>query len=342
MSPRAGLQSALMAPTEILARQHYETLAAPLASRGIERVLLTGRDKGAARAEKLAALAGGSAAVAVGTHALFQDDVVFHALALTVIDEQHRFGVDERARLQAKGEAAHLSAGDVGDADPAHAGADRVRRPRRLADRREAARPHAGGDPRRADAAGRRDRRRACATAVAAAPRRSGSARWSRESENADLAAAEARARGAAAGVRRARRPGARQLPAPEKDAVMAEFADGALAVLVATTVVEVGVDVPDADHHGDRAGRALRPGAAAPAARPGRARRGARAPACCSTIRRCREIAKQPARHPAAHRRRLRHRREGSGAARRRRVLGPRQSGIPGFRLAEGRTSRR
>ncbi len=106
----AGLQSALMAPTEILARQHFETLAGPLASHGVKAILLTGRDKGAGRAEKLAALAGGSAAVAVGTHALFQDDVAYHALALTVIDEQHRFGVNERNRLQAKGEAAHLIA----------------------------------------------------------------------------------------------------------------------------------------------------------------------------------------------------------------------------------------
>ena len=101
----AGLQSALMAPTEILARQHFETLAAPLAAVGLTAVLLTGRDKGAARADKLLALREGDAAVVVGTHALFQDDVAFKALALTVIDEQHRFGVSERGRLQAKGVA---------------------------------------------------------------------------------------------------------------------------------------------------------------------------------------------------------------------------------------------
>ena len=106
----AGRQSALMAPTEILARQHFETIAAPLQAHGVGAVLLTGRDKGAARAEKLAALASGGAAVAVGTHALFQDDVAFQALALAVIDEQHRFGVSERARLQAKGESVHLLA----------------------------------------------------------------------------------------------------------------------------------------------------------------------------------------------------------------------------------------
>ncbi len=96
----AGLQSVLMAPTEILARQHYETVVGPLEAQGVCCLLLTGRDKGAARAEKLRALAGGEVAVAIGTHALFQDDVVFKALALAVIDEQHRFGVNERSRLQ--------------------------------------------------------------------------------------------------------------------------------------------------------------------------------------------------------------------------------------------------
>jgi ATP-dependent DNA helicase RecG len=91
-----------MAPTEILARQHYETISGPLETHGIGVVLLTGRDKGAIRAEKLRALASGTAQVAVGTHALFQDEVAFHKLQLVVIDEQHRFGVAERQRLQAK------------------------------------------------------------------------------------------------------------------------------------------------------------------------------------------------------------------------------------------------
>src|ERR1700753_1714750 len=99
-----------MPPTKTRPRQPSNPVPGPPASHGIKAVLLTGRDKGAGRAEKLEALADGSATVAVGTHALFQDDVGFHALALTVIDEQHRFGVGERARLQAKGEAAHLIA----------------------------------------------------------------------------------------------------------------------------------------------------------------------------------------------------------------------------------------
>ncbi|HEX4096675.1 MAG TPA: DEAD/DEAH box helicase, partial [Caulobacteraceae bacterium] len=89
----AALQSALMAPTEILARQHFETISGPLEAQGVGAVLLTGRDKGSARAEKLRALASGAAKVAVGTHALFQDDVGFSTLGLVVIDEQHRFGV---------------------------------------------------------------------------------------------------------------------------------------------------------------------------------------------------------------------------------------------------------
>ncbi len=98
-----GFQSALMAPTEILARQHYQTVVGPLAAQGVRAVLLTGRDKGAARADKLAQIATGRGRVVIGTHAIFQDDVSFQNLALNIIDEQHRFGVSERGRLQAKG-----------------------------------------------------------------------------------------------------------------------------------------------------------------------------------------------------------------------------------------------
>ncbi len=101
-----------MAPTEILARQHYEKLGPLLEAAGVASVLLTGRDANGQRREKLAALASGHAQVAIGTHALFQDAVRFDRLALAVIDEQHRFGVSERQRLQAKGDprlgAVHL------------------------------------------------------------------------------------------------------------------------------------------------------------------------------------------------------------------------------------------
>jgi ATP-dependent DNA helicase RecG len=241
----AGAQSALMAPTEILARQHFETMAGPLASHGVKAILLTGRDKGASRAEKLAGLAGGSAAVAVGTHALFQDDVAFQTLALTVIDEQHRFGVNERARLQAKGEAAHLLAMSAtpiprtleltvfGDLDISRI--DEKPPGRKPVATRAAPMPRAHEVVRRL--------REAVATGSQAfwiCPLVS-------ESENTDLAAAEARAAalrevfGAEVGLVHGRMAG------PDKDAVMADFAEGRLAVLVATTVVEVGVDVTNA-----------------------------------------------------------------------------------------------
>ena len=101
----AGKQAALMAPTEILARQHIKTIT-PLAERaGLRIAILTGREKGKERRELLARLAAGEIDFLVGTHALIQDDVVFNALALAVVDEQHRFGVRERLALTAKGAA---------------------------------------------------------------------------------------------------------------------------------------------------------------------------------------------------------------------------------------------
>jgi len=101
----AGRQAALMAPTEILARQHIKTIT-PLAERaGLQVAILTGREKGKERREILQRLAAGEIDFLVGTHALIQDDVVFKALALAVVDEQHRFGVRERLALTAKGEA---------------------------------------------------------------------------------------------------------------------------------------------------------------------------------------------------------------------------------------------
>ncbi|MBV9508801.1 MAG: ATP-dependent DNA helicase RecG [Caulobacteraceae bacterium] len=240
-----GFQSALMAPTEILARQHFKTIAAPLEALGLQVVLLTGRDKGSARAEKLRALADGGAAVAVGTHALFQDEVRFQRLALTVIDEQHRFGVSERRRLQDKGEATHLLAMSAtpiprtleltlyGDLDVS-----------RIDEKPPGRTPVAT----RAAPMGRLSEVTARLRQAAAG---GAQAFWIcplvAESELTDLAAAEARA----AELRRTfgERVGLvhGQLPAAEKDAVMQAFAEGRLAVLVATTVVEVGVDVPNA-----------------------------------------------------------------------------------------------
>lgn len=106
----AGVQSALMAPTEILARQHGQTLVSLLAKIGLNAAVLTGRDKGKERAGILAGLAAGEIHVVIGTHALLQDDVAFHDLGFIVIDEQHRFGVSDRDRLVAKGQAPHVLA----------------------------------------------------------------------------------------------------------------------------------------------------------------------------------------------------------------------------------------
>ncbi len=241
----AGLQSVLMAPTEILARQHFDTIAAPLAARGVQALLLTGRDKGAARADKLAQIAAGRAGVVVGTHALFQDDVAYAALALSVIDEQHRFGVSERGRLQAKGRGVHLLAMSAtpiprtleltmfGDLD--------VSRLDEKPPGRTPVATRAAPMPRLEDVVAR------LRSAVAAGAQAFWICPLVAESETADLAAAEARFAalravfGEAVGLIHGK------LPAAEKDRVMAAFAEGALSILVATTVVEVGVDVPAA-----------------------------------------------------------------------------------------------
>jgi ATP-dependent DNA helicase RecG len=255
----AGWQSALMAPTEILARQHFETLAAPLEAVGLRVVLLTGRDKGAVRAEKLAALASGEATVAVGTHALFQDDVRFQRLSLAVIDEQHRFGVSERRRLQEKGDGVHLlslSATPIprtleltvyGDLDIS-----------RLDEKPPGRKPVA-------TRAVPTTRGREVVQRLKEAVDGGAQAFWIcplvAESEVLEVADAEARA----ASLRKVLgdRVGlvhGRMSPA-EKDTVMAAFADGQISVLVATTVVEVGVNVPNATimviEHAERFGLA-------------------------------------------------------------------------------------
>ncbi len=256
----SGRQSALMAPTEILARQHFETIAAPLEAAGVRAILLTGRDKGAARAEKLRALASGHAAVAVGTHALFQTEVAFHDLALAVVDEQHRFGVNERRRLQEKGAAVHLLALSAtpiprtlemtafGDLDVSRLD---EKPPGRLPVTTTAA-----PMPRLPQIVER----------LRAAVADGAQAFWIcplvSESETLDVSAAEDRA----AHLRKALgddRVGLAhgKLPGPEKDAVMAAFAEGRVSVLVATTVVEVGVNVPNASimviEHAERFGLA-------------------------------------------------------------------------------------
>ena len=277
----SGVQSALMAPTEMLARQHWQRLAPMLEAAGVRSVLLTGRDTAGERRERLAALASGDAAVAIGTHALFQDAVVFDRLGLAVIDEQHRFGVSERQRLQAKGDprtgGVHLL---TMSATPIPRTLELTQYGELEVSRLTEKPP---GRTQVATAVLPLARISEVAARLKAAVDSGAQAYWIcplvAESEASDLAAAEARAvdlarvLGVEVGLAHGQMPGAR------REAVMAEFAAGRLPVLVATTVVEVGVDVPNASimviEHADRFGLAqlhqLR----------GRVGRGAKASAC-------------------------------------------------------------
>ncbi len=255
----AGTQAALMAPTEILARQHYAVLA-PLAKAASVRVgLLTGRDKGKAREAMLADLASGEVAIAVGTHALFQEGVTFRDLGLAVIDEQHRFGVHQRLMLGQKSDGAHML---VMTATPiprtlmltAYGDLDISRLTEKPAGRRPI-------DTRTMPLA----RLGEVVAAVRRAIDASAKVYWVcplvEESEAVDLAAAAERHAqlqtqfGERVGMVHGRMKGA------EKDAVMAAFANGAVDVLVATTVIEVGIDVPAATvmgvEHAERFGLA-------------------------------------------------------------------------------------
>ncbi|MEN5229280.1 ATP-dependent DNA helicase RecG [Brevundimonas naejangsanensis] len=277
----SGFQAALMAPTEILARQHYDKLSPLLDHAGVRSLLLTGRDTSAERRRKLAALASGEAQVAIGTHALFQDAVQFHRLALAVIDEQHRFGVRERQRLQAKGDPA------LGGVHLLTMSATPIPRTLELTQYGELEVSRLMEKP-----PGRTPVTTAVlplarigevAKRLKAAVEAGAQAYWIcplvAESEAIDLAAAEDRAEdlrkllGTEVGLAHGQMPGA------EREAVMAQFAAGSLPVLVATTVVEVGVDVPNASimviEHADRFGLAqlhqLR----------GRVGRGAKASSC-------------------------------------------------------------
>ena len=259
----SGFQSALMAPTEILARQHYEKLGPLLEAAGVASVLLTGRDTNGQRREKLAALASGHAQVAIGTHALFQDAVRFDRLALAVIDEQHRFGVSERQRLQAKGDprlgAVHLltmSATPIPRTlELTQYGELEVSRLMEKPPGRTPVTTAVVPLARIGEVAAR------LKTALDAGAQAYWICPLVAESEAIDLAAAVDRADdlrrllGVEVGLAHGQMPGA------EREAVMADFADGRLPLLVATTVVEVGVDVPNASimviEHADRFGLA-------------------------------------------------------------------------------------
>jgi ATP-dependent DNA helicase RecG len=241
----AGGQGALMAPTEILARQHAEGLMPLAAAAGVRLDVLTGRDKGADRAEKLAALADGHIQILVGTHAVFQKDVHFQDLRLAVVDEQHRFGVAQRMELGAKGEAADvlvmtatpiprsLALASYGDMDVSvldekPAGRKPIKTALIPTNRLDEVTAHLA----RAIAEGKQ-------------------AYWVcplvEESEVVDLASAEVRfaALRAQFGGKVGLVHG--QMPPSEKDAAMARFVAGETSVLVATTVIEVGVNVPNA-----------------------------------------------------------------------------------------------
>jgi ATP-dependent DNA helicase RecG len=254
-----GFQAAMMAPTEVLARQHYATIAPIAEAAGVQVALLTGRDKGQGRADILAGLASGALPLVVGTHALFQEGVDFKDLALAVIDEQHRFGVHQRLELSGKGQLADvlvmtatpiprtLMLTAYGDMDSSS-----------LTEKPPGRRPV---DTRAVPA----ERQ---AEVIAALGRRlaeGAKAFWVcplvEESAQGDLAAAETRSAelraifGPAVGLMHGRMKG------EDKDRVMQAFASGPVQLLVATTVIEVGVDVPDATvmviEHAERFGLA-------------------------------------------------------------------------------------
>jgi RecG-like helicase len=242
----AGAQAALLAPTEILARQHYETLRKMLESTGVEIALLTGRDKGRAREGILMALLDGSIQIIVGTHAIFQDAVEYRHLALVVIDEQHRFGVGQRLMLARKGRHPPHTLAMTATPIPrtltlAQYGEMDVSRLDELPPGRQAIDTRVVATERMADVVGALSRHFETGQ----------QAYWVcpmvRESENDDIAAAEARY------AILKERFGDEvvlvhgQLRPEAKDAAMERFAAGNARLLVATTVIEVGVDVPNA-----------------------------------------------------------------------------------------------
>jgi ATP-dependent DNA helicase RecG len=328
----AGRQAALMAPTEILARQHFSTIAPLAAAAGIRAAILTGRERGRERTEILAALAAGDIDLLVGTHALFQDEVAFHDLALAIVDEQHRFGVHQRLALARKGDAVDLLVltatpiprtlvltyfGDM-DVSALHekpAGRQKI-------DTRTIA----------------LDRLDEVIEAVGRALQEGRRVYWVcplvEESETVDLAAAEDRYAdlkgrfGDVVDLVHGRMRG------PDKDAAMARFSTGQSRLLVATTVIEVGVDVPEASvmviEHAERFGLAqlhqLR----------GRIGRGSEQSTCLllykgplgDTARARLAIMRQTDDGFRIAEEDLRLRGEGD-------LLGTRQSGMPGFRIA-------
>ncbi len=241
----AGGQGALMAPTEILARQHLENLRPLAEEAGVVLEILTGRDRGAEREGKLAALAAGKIQIMVGTHALFQEGVTFGDLRLAVVDEQHRFGVRQRMDLGSKGERADvlvmtatpiprsLQLAQWGDMDVSVLDEKPPGRTPVTTSVAPMSRMDDVVERLRSAVAEGRQAYWVCPLVV--------------ESGASDLTSAEERFKSLRAALGGAVGLVHGQMTPPEKDAAMEAFAAGETRVLVATTVIEVGVDVPDA-----------------------------------------------------------------------------------------------
>ncbi|MEM7464396.1 MAG: ATP-dependent DNA helicase RecG [Pseudomonadota bacterium] len=328
----AGGQAAIMAPTEILARQHQATMEPLCTAAGLNCALLTGREKGKAREDVLARLASGEIDILIGTHALFQSHVEFKDLALAVIDEQHRFGVHQRLALGEKGTATDIL---VMTATPI---------PRTLVltyfgdmDVSKLTDKPAGRKPITTTAMPL-ERLEELLARVALAMERGEKLYWIcplvEESEELPVMAAEDRFR-----ELESRFPGNvglihGRMNTAEKEAAMAAFRNGETRLLVSTTVVEVGVDVPDASimviEHAERFGLAqlhqLR----------GRVGRGEKPSSCIllyrsplgETARARLNILRETEDGFRIAEEDLKLRGEGE-------VLGTRQSGMPGFSLA-------
>jgi ATP-dependent DNA helicase RecG len=328
----AGRQAAFMAPTEILARQHLASIAPLAEAAGIRIAILTGRERGPARKEVLDRLALGDIDLLVGTHALFQEDVAFHDLALAVVDEQHRFGVHQRLALTQKGEAVDvlvLTATPIprtlvltyfGDMD--------------ISELREKPPGRQPIDTRTIPLSRLDEVEDAVGRALAEGKRAYWVCPLVDESEKTDLAAAQARFDALRRKFGKAVDLVHGRMKGTEKDAAMARFAAGETRLLVATTVIEVGVDVPEATimviEHAERFGLAqlhqLR----------GRIGRGSDASTCLllykaplgATAKARLAVLRDTEDGFRIAEEDLRLRGEGD-------VLGTRQSGLPGFQIA-------